>query len=85
MNYREYDAKIIDVVDGDTVKVDIDLGFGIHFKVDLDLLRKQQETLDTVIRQFVIENNWHAISHIDHLNGLSNFLDACIDGSSNDC
>lgn len=31
MDYREYDAKIVDVVDGDTVKVYIDLGFGIHF------------------------------------------------------
>ena len=29
MNTNEYDIKVIKVVDGDTVDVDIDLGFGV--------------------------------------------------------
>jgi len=32
MNTNEYDVKVIKVVDGDTVDVDIDLGFGVMLK-----------------------------------------------------
>ena len=32
MNTNEYDVKVIKVVDGDTVDVDIDLGFGVMIK-----------------------------------------------------
>jgi len=35
----EYPAEIIRVVDGDTLEVDMDLGFGIHFVEKLRLLR----------------------------------------------
>lgn len=35
----EYTAKVIRVVDGDTLEVDMDLGFGIHFIEKLRLLR----------------------------------------------
>ena len=32
MNTNEYDVKIVNVVDGDTVDVDINLGFGVELK-----------------------------------------------------
>ena len=32
MNQNEYDIKVVNVVDGDTVDVDIDLGFGITLR-----------------------------------------------------
>jgi micrococcal nuclease len=35
----EYKAKVIKVYDGDTITVDIDLGFKIHFTESLRLLR----------------------------------------------
>ena len=35
----EYTAKVIRVVDGDTLEVDMNLGFGIHFIEKLRLLR----------------------------------------------
>ncbi len=36
--YREYTAKVLRVVDGDTIKVNIDLGFGIHYEDKLRFL-----------------------------------------------
>lgn len=33
----DYKARVLEVHDGDTIKVDIDLGFHLHFKTDLRL------------------------------------------------
>lgn len=34
----EYNAKVVRIVDGDTVWLDVDLGFGIHANLDFRLL-----------------------------------------------
>ncbi len=37
-NYREYNAEVLRVIDGDTIEVKIDLGFGISYRDKLRLL-----------------------------------------------
>ena len=52
----EYRATIVKVVDGDTVDVDIDLGFGIWLKDErvriMDLDTPESRTRDTVEKKF---------------------------------
>ncbi len=37
-NYREYNAEVLRVIDGDTIEVKIDLGFGILYRDKIRLL-----------------------------------------------
>ena len=52
MNTNEYDVKVIKVVDGDTVDVDIDLGFGVMLKDErvriMGIDTPESRTRDTV-------------------------------------
>jgi len=57
----EYMAKVVDVYDGDTVRVDIDLGFGLHMKnqkvrfmgLDTPEVRGEERPEGLVARDFV--------------------------------
>ena len=56
MQHNEYDVKVIKVVDGDTVDVDIDLGFGVWLKKErvriMGIDTPESRTRDKVEKKF---------------------------------
>ena len=56
MNTNEYDVKIVNVVDGDTVDVDINLGFGVDSKM------KESELWALTQKRAELETEWKTSS-----------------------